>query len=188
MSNTKQRAIHHTASIASGKNQLAAVNQYHKDKWGMKSTLGWYVGYNYFIDVNGSITNTRKVGEETIANVGHNCDVEERCDTISICLAGDFNTQLPNDKQIKALRRLLGELDVLYPGSVDTFHRDIQANRTCPGKKFTRRYLESVILEKKVVGDEADTKKSEEIEKIKVTLMMTIITLLRQLRAKLKKQ
>lgn len=169
----KQYAIHHTSSSrGAGKSQLNAVNEYHRTKdWGggyvqdRPSSLGWYVGYNYFIDIDGKITNTRKVGEETIANVGHNCSSDSTCDTISVCLAGDFNKELPTDAQVKALKNLIAELEKTYGKIAYTFHRLIQPSRTCPGTLFTEDYMHKVILEKNTITtDTVDAEKKEKIE------------------------
>jgi len=160
----KQYAIHHTAVSRNRQAiQLFAVNRYHQGKWNAKSSLGWYVGYNYFIDVDGTTTNTRAVGEETIANVGHNCDVEARCDTISICLAGDFNKQLLTDAQVNALRKLIQKLQQTYPSIEATFHRDIQANRTCPGVLYTMQYHKERVLGYSAYPDPDDINKQKKI-------------------------
>lgn len=182
----KQYAIHHTAvSRAKQPTQLYAVNRYHQNTppynyKGRPSTLGWWVGYNYFIDVDGTVTNTRVVGEETIANVGHNCDALTRCDVISVCLAGDFNIELPSDAQIASLKKLVAGFAVSYPGITHTFHREIQPARTCPGALYTHEYHKARILEQTSVDDHEDTKKKEEIAKL-----VSRIDYLRALLAKL---
>ena len=168
----KYLAIHHTAvSREKQSNQLYAVNRYHQEKWGMQSSLGWYVGYNTFIDVNGSVTKTRSIGEETIAQKGHNCDVESRCDTISVCLAGNFNEELPNDNQINTLRKYIGEIKKDYPGIMVTFHRHLQDNRTCPGILFTNDYLNvRIIGGTQVKDDSVDKEKSQKITQLQSQL------------------
>lgn len=152
----KYIAIHHTA-VSAVSNQLAAVDRYHKGKWGMRSSLGWYVGYNFFCDVDGKITNTRAVGEETIAQVGHNCDVPSRCDTISFCFAGDFNTHLPNEKQLTAFqewRKDYTDLQVIG-------HRDLQKSRTCPGALMTREYMRTTLMGQVPQPDPDDAEKAK---------------------------
>jgi N-acetyl-anhydromuramyl-L-alanine amidase AmpD len=163
----KQYAIHHTAvSRTKQKTQLYPVDRYHKEKWMMPSSLGWYVGYNYFVDVDGTVTNTRAVGEETIANIGHNCDVVGRCDTISICLAGDFNLEMPLDAQISSLRGLIAQLRLRYPNIGYTTHRAIQPSRTCPGNLYTDEFHKSAVLGDAGFPDHEDKIKQEEIEKM----------------------
>lgn len=156
----KYIAIHHTAvSRQNTATQLLAVNRYHQQKWNSKSNLGWYVGYNYFIDVSGSLVQTRREDEETIANIGHNCDVASRCDTISVCLAGDFNRELPNDKQIQTLKMFVKQKQSENPGINVTFHRNLQKGRTCPGALFTKEYLDTRILNETNKPDDTDTDK-----------------------------
>ena len=185
----KYIGVHHTASSRmSGRNQLNAVDTYHKNKnWGTvkspfvqdhPSSLGWYVGYNYFVDVDGTVTNTRAVGEETIANVGHNCDTEGTCDTVSICVAGDFNQELLNDSEILSLRTLIRECQTKYPQAQVVFHRDLQPGRTCAGILFTKEYMDIRILEKGIKKlDKTDAEKKIEIGKL-----MEYVSLLRKLK------
>ena len=185
--------LHHSAvSRMSGKKQFDAVNTYHKNKnWGTTakpwyqsatSELGYYVTYNYFIDVDGSVTQTRAIGEETIAQVGHNCDVLQRCDAVSICVAGDFSKELLSDEEINSVRKLLLSLKEKYPEASIVFHRDLQKGRTCAGSLFTQDYLNTRILGNSVVKlDKIDTEKQQEINDL-----MEQITTLQRLVAYLK--
>jgi N-acetyl-anhydromuramyl-L-alanine amidase AmpD len=183
----KQYAIHHTAvSRTQNGVQLFAVDRYHKNNspynyLGHPSTNGWWVAYNYFIDVDGTVTYTRAVGEETIANRGHNCDIRERCDTISVCIAGDFNRELMTDAQIVSLGKLVDKLEAEYPDIKHTFHRSIQTGRTCPGTLFTEQYLTQRVLKKDIRESANDEEKRKaQIAQIQ-SLMDTIRALLRKL-------
>lgn len=104
----------------------------HKLRFGMKSSLGWYVGYTYFIDKKGVITQTRKDGEEGAHTIGLNST------SIGICLAGNFDATLPTEAQKVALKGLLEkkvkEFNIL-PSSIVP-HRKF-ANKTCYGKKLS---------------------------------------------------
>lgn len=181
-----QYAIHHTAArrVPFG-SQLQAVNEYHRTKdWGNgwrqehTSSLGWWVGYNYFIDIDGKVTNTRKVGEETIANIGHNCNSDTSCDTISVCLAGDFNQELPTEAQISSLKALIAQFEATYGKIHYTFHRLIQPGRTCPGSLFTEEYFQRVVMDRLApIADAADEAKKKQIE----ALQTQTITLLQRL-------
>lgn len=135
----------------------------------MYSSLGWYVGYNSFIDVDGRFQATRKIGEETAAIKGHNCDIEENCDTISVCLAGDFNRELPTDKQVKSLREYIEALKLTYPDIKVTFHRALQEYRTCPGILFTDDYLKLAILQNTEELDKMVSDK-QKIKELQTTL------------------
>ena len=152
-------ALHHSAvSRFEATSQLNAVNQYHKERGYNKSSLGYYVGYNYFCDVDGTITQTREIGEETMAQVGHNC-IGGSC-AISVCLAGDFNRELPSDAQIESTKELLEFLLTAYPNTPVVGHRDLQADRTCPGALLTQEYINVRFL-----GDVPPTPPDEQARK-----------------------
>ncbi|MEK7066265.1 MAG: peptidoglycan recognition family protein [Patescibacteria group bacterium] len=131
----KYGVIHHTEVAASmNSHQLNSVDAYHRDRFGDKSLLGWWVGYNWFCDVDGTLTQTRMVGEKTAAQLAHNFDSE------SICFAGNFDKDLPTEAQIKVLRDWI----INRPNLKIIFHRDL-AYRGCPGKRFTRKWLELAL-------------------------------------------
>src|SRR3990167_9285095 len=85
---TKYFCIHHVGGLdadiyASTQRFIAEnVNQAHKARWNFKSEIGWYGGYNFFINSKGEITQFRKIGEETAAQKGYNQNGE----VISVCL------------------------------------------------------------------------------------------------------
>lgn len=87
----KHIVVHHTGGVQNGAivstQHLTAdqVNEYHRQKWNFKSNLNKYGGYNFFIEKDGKLTQFRLIGEETAAQYGHNKD------SVSICLAGNFN-------------------------------------------------------------------------------------------------
>lgn len=174
-----QIAVHHTAVGRNGLPQLYAVNRYHKQKWGMKSSLGWYVGYNFFVDESGVITQCRSLEDETVANVGHNCDVPERCDTISVCFSGNGDVERLNTRQEQAWREFIEN----YPNLKITLHRDIQANRTCPGTLIDVEYLNGLLDE----DPNNDKEKQEEIEKLQRQIDVLRSLIKKLLKALLKK-
>jgi hypothetical protein len=63
---------------------LSQVDSYHKSRGFNRSSLGYHVGYNFFLPPNGPIVQTRAIGEMTCAAVGHNYD------TVHVCFAGNF--------------------------------------------------------------------------------------------------
>ena len=137
MCDVRYIAIHHTEVSRSQRFcQLYSVNEFHRTRFDRRSTLGWYVGYNWFVDADGTLTQCRVAGEETAAQLWHNFDTE------SICLAGNFNRELPTPAQILTLRRWLKERPYLEIH----FHKDF-ADRNCPGNLFTKEFLYSVVLE-----------------------------------------
>ena len=168
----KHLAIHHTAvSRKTQSSQLIPVDRYHKNKWNYKSSLGWFVGYNYFIDVNGSLTACRKIGEETMAQLGHNLDA------ISVCLAGNFNLELPTDAQNDRLRDFIDNMTTRYPDVKITYHRALQEGRVCPGKLFTDDYLYNVVLKTPIVSI-TDIAVEEETKALAIVRLSTRIDVL----------
>lgn len=165
----KYIAIHHSAVKNDGIPQFNAVNRYHKDKWGMKSRLGYYVAYNYFIDVDGKVTQTRAWNEETVANKGHNCDVPERCDTISICLADDYNRSLfMNSAQSDSLDDLIIDIKKQHPDIKVVGHRDLQEGRTCPGANIDKFSFEQ--WNDLQPNDSEDLEKQKKIKELQTLL------------------
>jgi len=107
----KNICIHHSGGL--GNNNRAstqsltahAINQAHRDRWNYISTLGYYGGYNFHIDQSGTITQFRAIGEETMAQIGHNFD------TVSICLSGNFSgVDTPTESQIASLKYVMFSL------------------------------------------------------------------------------
>lgn len=124
--------LHHTAvSRALQALQGDVVNNHHKNKWNMRSELGFYTGYNFFCEQTGERTQTRKIGEETIAQVGNNCDVPSRCGMISYCMAGDFRKEKPTKFQVADFVEFVEEVRAIYPDVIIKQHKDVQAGRTC---------------------------------------------------------
>ena len=74
----------------------------------------------------------------------------------SAFLAGDFDEEYPSKAQNDALRRFLMDYEELEI----VFHRDIQDNRTCPGKNLNQQYLDDLLRE---VSTE-DEEKAKEIQ------------------------
>jgi len=161
----KQIAVHHTAVRRTNSKQLRGVDRHHRDKFGMLSSLGWYVCYHEFVDVNGQITKCRMDTEETCANRGHNCNVPEKCDTYSVCFALDGDTQTFNEAQIKAWRKIEKRKNLKT-----VLHKDIQVNRTCPGRRITLEYLDGLLSD-----DRDNNQEKKENIRPKKRLMACII-------------
>ena len=60
--NTPQWVIvHHTGPTAydpkadTSHHTFEDVNEYHRQKWDFKSSLGYYIGYHYFIEKDGTV-------------------------------------------------------------------------------------------------------------------------------------
>jgi hypothetical protein len=111
--------VHNTGGIgnkpfASSQHLTAEnVNEAHRTRteWigyhAHKSELGFYGGYNFFIDKGGKLTQFRLIGEETLAARNSNFD------TVHFCLAGNFTkgVDTPTPAQILTLRLAIEKLE-----------------------------------------------------------------------------
>ncbi len=144
MTKPKFIMIHHTAvSYLLNYDQFEANNRYHKEKFLMKSSMGFYLAYNYEISMQGYRRQARADGETTAAcyQAGLN---DGRC--VHIALDGNFDIQKPTDLQIYALRdllRLLNKRYNIFPSNI-IFHSKF-APKTCPGKNMSLKFIQSLM-------------------------------------------
>lgn len=144
--------LHHSAvSYEKNPDQFEANNNYHKAQWNFKSSLGYYLGYNYEISSRGLVRQARKDGEQTAACYQNNMN-DGRC--IHICLDGNFDTEKPKAEQVYALRDLLKKLVAEHKikKSNIVFHRDY-AVKSCPGMNIEIGFIRSLVPG----DDEAET-------------------------------
>lgn len=169
--------IHHTGD--SRKNhpyQFLIVDNYHKQKWDMRSSLGFYGGYNYLIEPTGYCMQYRKEGEETAAVIGYNKD------SIHICMAGDFNVEMPTTGQIETLKKMLFEKMKTYFLTIKDiyYHRDLQENRNCPGDLIGKDWIKN-LLEPAILPPE-DKEKVDNLIIQKMTIIQQILALIQRLK------
>lgn len=147
MANIKYIIVHHTAiSFKKNPDQFVAINNYHKEKWNNKSSLGYYGGYNYLITANGELKQYRKEGEETVAVVGHNFD------SIHVALCGNFDLEMPTKRQILTLEGLLKQKTIRYAILVKNIvpHRKFAA-KSCFGELLSDDWAQNLLIgEKKI--------------------------------------
>lgn len=154
--------VHHSGGIGTDNRASSQylkaqdVDRAHKNRWNFISSLGYYGGYNFFIDKTGEITQFRAIGEETAAQAGHNFD------TVSICLAGNFSgVDKPTKEQIESLKFIMisllekkhtfkvnpnTEINIgwgnIYP------HRVLQPNHTeCNGTHLPNNWARTLVAE-----------------------------------------
>jgi N-acetylmuramoyl-L-alanine amidase len=94
---------HHSADNSDGP-QFQKVNQYHKERAFPVSSLGYYCGYHYFIESNGSCVTAR-----TETEIGAH-DQGENSNSLGICLAGNFNLRYPSEAQTASVARLIKDI------------------------------------------------------------------------------
>lgn len=143
--------VHHTGGTAA--NPLAdssnftfeQCNALHKERFNFISSLGYYVGYHYYISKDGTIKQARLDSDEGAHTIGYNLK------SIGICLAGNFDATLPTPAQIRALQGLLVSKSKVYNISKERIvpHRAF-AVKTCYGRKlpddWARKLLENSMF------------------------------------------
>lgn len=148
--------IHHSAvSHEKNPDQFHATDAYHKAQFNLKSSLGFYTGYNYEVAANGKLTQARTDGEPTAAAyqawaiygvmpryTGPMNDGR----AIHICLDGNFDTEKPTPPQIYALRDFLKEKCKKHgiPKGNIYFHRNF-ARKTCCGTNMDLNWVRNLV-------------------------------------------
>lgn len=115
-------------------------NALHKEKWDFISTLGYYCGYQYYIEKDGTLYQARADTEEGAHTVGYNLS------SIGICLAGNFDATLPTDAQKKTLQKLLLQKAQQYGIPITNVlpHRKF-AIKTCFGRKLPDEWAQDLM-------------------------------------------
>ena len=107
---------------------VQAVDSWHKLRWpGFISRRGYHVGYHYFINKQGVVTQTRDHDEEGAHVIGMNTK------SIGVCFAGNFDVTLPTSSQLQAWYNIYGALLKQYP-NIPTYPHRKYASKTCHGK------------------------------------------------------
>lgn len=146
MNNPQYIIVHHTGGtdanpLADTSNHtFEVVNDYHKKLWNFQSSLGYYIGYHFFIDKKGKVTQGRAYKDTGAHTIGKNNS------SIGICLAGNFDATDPTDVQVMSLRRLLQQLvqDLKIKEENIVPHRTF-ANKTCYGKRLSDGWARSLV-------------------------------------------
>lgn len=138
----KYLIVHHTGGtdldpLADTSNHtFEIVNDYHK-------SLGWgKIGYHYFIDKKGKLTQGRLDTEIGAHTIGKNSQ------SLGICLAGNFDATLPTEAQRQTLGILLKKKVIEYKIASEDIcpHREF-ATKTCYGNKLHNMWAEDLIRE-----------------------------------------
>lgn len=150
MNPIKYIIVHHTGGTDA--NPLADSSNYtvqqcdrdHKARFNMKSLLGYWVGYTYYIAKDGTVTQTRKDGEIGAHTIGFNGN------SIGICLAGNFDATLPTPAQVESLRKLINEKAKKFnvPPANIVPHRTF-AKKTCYGNKLSEDWARKLLIVEK---------------------------------------
>lgn len=129
----KMIIVHHTA-VAIQRAQLWGVNTYHKEREFPKSSLGYYIGYHYLIERDGTLIKCREEWEEGAHAKGYNFS------SVGVCMSGNFNVERPTAAQEETLGKLLGEIVRRY---------NIPANLILPHRRFAEKGCYGTLLDDK---------------------------------------
>jgi len=99
----KQIVVHHDGVSRKGPS-FGIIDEYHKGQHFPLSSLGFYVGYHFFIERDGTTIQARKENELGAHTLGQNYT------SLGIGLAGNFDKEMPTDEQVAALGALLSRL------------------------------------------------------------------------------
>lgn len=136
--------IHHIAFNHS----FYTVNNWHKQKWHFRSKLGWYIGYQWFIDNSGKLFQGRKEDEEGAHAKGWNTK------SIGICLRGNLQVTKPTNQQLNTLQKLLDDIRMRWDIPKENVYGHRETHKTlCPGQylmPFIKKYRKEPIKPEKV--------------------------------------
>lgn len=136
------RIIWHHSADATQAHQFSKIDRFHKERGFPISSMGFYVGYHWLIEQDGTVLQAREENEIGAHDQGENIN------SIGICLAGNFNDKLPNDIQTIAASLLLGEIRSRWNIPLTRIEPHRWDDTTdCPGKLLpdiwlVRQYLE----------------------------------------------
>ncbi|OGK35105.1 hypothetical protein A3F59_02625 [Candidatus Roizmanbacteria bacterium RIFCSPHIGHO2_12_FULL_38_13] len=129
--------IHHEL----GNHGFWGVNDFHKQLWNFKSSLGFYIAYQYYIGKDGIVYQGRLDDEEGCHTKGRNFD------SIGICLQGDFDIERPTLAQTIALKNLILKKMTYWailPNNI--YGHRIYANyKSCPGRSWKESELRALF-------------------------------------------
>jgi hypothetical protein len=151
MNNPKYIIVHHSGGTDANPLQDSSnytfemCNRDHQARFDFKSTLGYYVGYHYFVDKYGMMTQARADNEEGAHCIGKNTE------SIGICLAGNFDLTVPTESQVTTLKNFLNQKTKEYniPPENVVPHRAF-ATKTCYGKRLEDNWARNLLVVEEV--------------------------------------
>ncbi len=147
MNTPKYLIVHHTGGTDANPLQDSSsftfeqCDELHKQRFNFKSSLGYYVGYQYYISKDGTIKQARADDEEGAHTLGQNFS------SLGICLAGNFDVTDPTSEQIVSLTKILKEKSAQYgiPANNIFPHRHF-ASKTCYGNRLADNWASLLTM------------------------------------------
>jgi N-acetyl-anhydromuramyl-L-alanine amidase AmpD len=142
--------VHHTGGSDANPLQdssnftIAQCNELHKERFNMKSSLGYYVGYHFYIEKNGKVTQTRAYTDEGAHVKGQNTR------SIGVCMAGNFDATMPTKEQVESLKTTMLKVCADCKIAKDkVFPHRLYATKTCYGKNLSDTWARDLIVDTK---------------------------------------
>ena len=136
--------LHNTAVLQetqpSSKKMITSMSRRHKDVIGQfKDKNGSTCSYHFFVGIEWDITQTREI--ESVGYANSNPIINK--EAINICVHWYFDKEKPNEKQYKAVAKIIKQLKLKYEFTLH-LHNEY-ANKTCPWKNFDFSLVKSMI-------------------------------------------
>ena len=146
----KYLIVHHSGGgeinplVDTSGHTFETVNEYHRGLWNFPSSLGFYIGYHYYIEKSGKVTQGRADTDEGAHCIGKNKE------SIGICLAGNFDLTVPTKEQVGALKELLSRKRVEWAVPIENIvpHRKF-ADKSCYGKNLSDDWCQGILADSK---------------------------------------
>lgn len=163
--------VHHTAGTQS--DTFEDVNRWHKERWpNFVSALGYHIGYHYFIDATGSVTQGRAETEEGAHTIGKNTE------SIGICLAGNFSRpgEIPTEEQERKLVELVQEIQKRWniPNENIVPHRKFAATE-CYGKNLDDNWVQSLLRKYEATPTPEEPEETSQPEQSKLNPIQEVL-------------
>lgn len=172
--------------------QFRAVNNYHRDVRGFpKSSLGYYGGYHFFVEPDGTELRYKEDWE-----VGAHCNevVDGKSmnyQSIGLCWAGDGDMEFPTEKQETMLairiKKLVEKYNIPRTNIRIAPHRHWKPSKTCYGSRIANDWALRIAfpIDQKDPEQKDKQKQIAELENQYKDLLMQYILLLKILVNKL---
>jgi len=136
-----QIIVHHDGVSRDGPS-FGIINEYHRTRGFPISSLGYYVGYHFLIERDGQLKAARLLTDEGAHTKGQNFN------SIGICLAGNFDVEMPTVEQKWRLGELISVLLLAFPiADTDIYPHRHYAEKSCYGDKLSDTWARRVYLE-----------------------------------------